>query len=220
MTWLKGLLEVTCKNLPISPSPYLVYLKIGWLAVSFVHILMKVLSCTYVGFCEEGNVRLVVGDNAEDFYQGDYSENYDDFYYDKNGLVRGRVEVCVGGEYGTVCNNSWDYEDASVVCVQLGLSPYGKLGLYLSSVKYFLPHILFLHFETRICSYIYNVTLWIIGAINMSASDFFSEGISPGLLTNIRCSGSETELLQCTHNTSRGVSCDPAGIICQGTFVI
>lgn len=54
----------------------------------------------------------------------------------------------------------------------------------------------------------------------MSASDIFSEGISPGLLTNITCSGSETELLQCMHNTSRGLSCDTAGIICQGTFII
>ena len=54
----------------------------------------------------------------------------------------------------------------------------------------------------------------------MSASDFFSEGISPGLLTNVTCSGSETELLQCPHNTSRGLSCDTAGIICQSTFII
>lgn len=56
----------------------------------------------------------------------------------------------------------------------------------------------------------------IVGAINISASDYFSEGTSPGLVTNIICSGSETDLLQCTHNTSRGLSCDPAGVICQG----
>ena len=73
-------------------------------------------------------MRLVVGDSAEEYYVGDYSEAYDDdLYYEKNGLLRGRVEVCVGGRYGTVCNdNSWSYQDASVVCSQLTFSHYGE----------------------------------------------------------------------------------------------
>ena len=57
--------------------------------------------------CTDGDVRLVDGDN-----------NYN--------VTAGRVEYCVGGLWGTVCDKMWGDVDAAVVCEQLGLNALGK----------------------------------------------------------------------------------------------
>ena len=72
----------------------------------------------------DGSVRLAIGDIFE-LYNG--LGNIQDSFYIKDELARGRVEVCVEERYGTVCDDNWDYEDASVVCSQNGFSHYGQL---------------------------------------------------------------------------------------------
>ena len=83
----------------------------------------------FAATCILDSVRIIVGDSDEDFYtvsndigQTDYDSGLsviDDM------LSRGRIEVCNGTVYEAVCADGWDYIDASVVCRELGFSPYG-----------------------------------------------------------------------------------------------
>ena len=84
--------------------------------------------CTFVPIasCIEGTVRLRTSD--DDYTQPDF-ERYID-----GELSVGRVEVCIGGRYGTVCDDFWDNQDASVVCRQRGFSPYGMLYSYIKRI--------------------------------------------------------------------------------------
>ena len=47
---------------------------------------------------------------------------------------QGRLEICINGVWGTVCDDNWTNNNAKAVCRQLGYNTNGELALNLFSV--------------------------------------------------------------------------------------
>ena len=86
------------------------------IAVNFLFLHILFVICYYVVGapdlevleCSDGGVRLADGDTP----------------------TEGRVEVCQGGVWGTICNDHWSQADTDVVCGELGLLSSGKCAVH------------------------------------------------------------------------------------------
>ena len=131
------------------------------------------------GNCTYGDVRLVGGSNQ----------------------YEGRVEVCINDQWGTVCDDSWDSVDATVVCKQLRYAYTGSELNYW--VRYTCLFIAFVHPEGGIAY----------------GNVYFGAGTGSIYLTNVGCSSSARQLLECSSRPILANDClhsADAGVGCEG----
>ena len=113
------------------------------------------------------------------------------------------MEICLGGRWGTVCDDQWDSTDASVVCKQLGYSSNGNITII----------------NTLSCWEKKNSTMYylIIGAVATGTASF-GRGDGPIFMDDTRCTGNETQLILCPSSGIGSHNClhfEDAGAICQ-----
>ena len=83
---------------------------LGCICIGTIHQANQLTRCHFLGSCSDGDIRLV----------------------DQLSPTSGKVEVCFGGIWGTVCDNIysvrdelWDDRDAAVACRQLEFDDRG-----------------------------------------------------------------------------------------------
>ena len=117
---------------------------------------------------------------------------------DGNTPDDGRVEICIGKLWGSICDDNWDIRDAIVVCRQLGYN--GSKAITIP----FLACYLFLFFPVSAALRSHRV---------VSTSSLFYH------LDEVHCNGTEMNLAECVRNGVGQHDCSErykeAGVICN-----
>ena len=118
----------------------------------------------------------------------------------------GTVQVCVNHTWGSICDRSWDSQDATVICRQLGLTPIGNIDVVL-----------------YVAACLGLICVYSQGAIPR-LNAYYGRTPGPIWLDYLGCTGSESSILSCTHNGIASMSyfCDhgdDAGVECPGKWL-
>jgi len=113
-----------------------------------------------------------------------------------DGVTAGRLEVCNAGQWGTVCDDDFDQENANVACRQLGLGPAPVRTWNAASSDWDNNY----EFNARGCD---SQPIWLDGTDNYA------------------CGGSETLLADCLTGTWGDSNCghsEDVGLICSAAL--
>ena len=116
----------------------------------------------------------------------------------------GRVEICLEGQWGTVCDDYWGAVDAQVACKQLGYRSTGIMQL--------VAHTKSIQKQVSYC---------LIAGAQAFTNAHYGQGAGPIQLDKVQCRGSENSLLQCSHlATAICGHHEDAGIRCPGNDTV
>ncbi len=130
---------------------------------------------------------------------------------DGTSVSEGRVEVYSNGAWGTVCDDSWNQNDATVVCRQLGYR--GGMYVFKSNTVSSL---------SKQCTVIVWLKLkyYIFAALSFTGSASFGQGTGNIVLDDVACTGTEASLFDCPNSGLNIHNCghsEDAGVVCMGT---